>query len=87
MDDIDRFLGRNYEPSDEDVVKARSRTVGVQEYHFTIPGCMCQTIDRRRALPDNLSDTPCEDWIFYDVGGSRTSVSRMLYLFDEGNTF
>lgn len=37
MDDIDRVLERDYEPSDEDVVKARFRTVGVQEYHFTIP--------------------------------------------------
>jgi len=36
MDDIDRLLERDYEPSDEDVVKARLRTVGVQEYHFTI---------------------------------------------------
>lgn len=38
MGDIDRLVARDYEPSDQDVVKARLRTVGIQEYHFTIPG-------------------------------------------------
>lgn len=37
MIDVDRLLERDYEPSDLDVVKARLRTVGVQEYHFIIP--------------------------------------------------
>lgn len=36
-EDIDRVLERDYVPSDEDVVKARFQTVGVQEYHFSIP--------------------------------------------------
>jgi len=38
MDDVDRVVARDYEPSDQDVVKARLRTVGVQEYQFSIPG-------------------------------------------------
>lgn len=38
MDDVDRIVARDYEPSDQDVVKARLRTVGVQEYHLSIPG-------------------------------------------------
>jgi len=45
MDDIDRIVARDYEPSDKDVVKARLRTVGVQEYHFTIPGGGYSTFD------------------------------------------
>ena len=32
MDDVDRIATRTYEPSDDDVVRARLRTVGVQEY-------------------------------------------------------
>ena len=43
MDDIDRIVARDYEPSDQDVVKARLRTVGVQEYHLTVPRCRCST--------------------------------------------
>lgn len=36
LDDITRVTARDYEPSDKDVLKARLRTVGVQEYKFTI---------------------------------------------------
>jgi hypothetical protein len=32
LDDIDRIATRTYEPSDYDIVRARLRTVGVQEY-------------------------------------------------------
>ena len=38
MEDIDRVVANDYEPSDQDVIKARLRTVGVQEYRITIPG-------------------------------------------------
>jgi hypothetical protein len=36
LDGIDRIAARGYEPSDSDVLRARLRTVGVQEYKFTI---------------------------------------------------
>lgn len=45
MDDVDRVVARDYEPSDPDVVKARLRTVGVQEYHLTIRGGESSTLD------------------------------------------
>ena len=45
MDDVDRVVARDYEPSDQDVVKARLRTIGVQEYHLTIPGGEYSTFD------------------------------------------
>lgn len=32
LDDIARIAQRDYEPSDDDVVRSRLRTVGVQEY-------------------------------------------------------
>lgn len=49
MDDIDRLLARGYEPSDQDIVKARLRTLGVQEYHFNIPRGVYPTFDARAA--------------------------------------
>ncbi|KAI6118195.1 guanine nucleotide binding protein, alpha subunit [Pisolithus sp. B1] len=36
LNDIDRIVSRDYEPSDDDVVRARLRSVGVQEYKFTV---------------------------------------------------
>jgi hypothetical protein len=46
MDDVDRLLAVDYQPSDQDAVKARLSAVGVQEYHFSIPrGGMSTTFD------------------------------------------
>jgi hypothetical protein len=49
MDDVDRIVARDYEPSDQDVVKARLRTVGVQEYHLSIPGGKYLVFDERHS--------------------------------------
>jgi hypothetical protein len=39
LDDLHRIAHRGYEPTDEDVVRARLRTAGVQEYRFLLdPG-------------------------------------------------
>jgi len=34
MNDLDRVVTRNYQPTDDDIIRARLRTLGVQEYHF-----------------------------------------------------
>ena len=36
LDDLYRIAHRGYEPTDEDVVRARLRTAGVQEYRFLL---------------------------------------------------
>lgn len=38
LDDLDRIATRNYEPSDDDIVRARLRTLGVQEYRIRFDG-------------------------------------------------
>lgn len=35
LNDVDRIATKSYKPSDDDVVRARLRTLGVQEHHFT----------------------------------------------------
>jgi hypothetical protein len=37
LGDVDRIADRKYEPSDDDVIRARLRTTGVQEFHFHLP--------------------------------------------------
>jgi len=34
MTDSDRIADQNYQPTDDDVIRARLRTLGVQEYRF-----------------------------------------------------
>ncbi|KAG5638793.1 hypothetical protein H0H81_010022 [Sphagnurus paluster] len=53
LDDVKRIATREYIPTDADVVRARLRTTGVQEYHFTLD---------RGALT-------ALDWWMYDVAG------------------
>jgi guanine nucleotide-binding protein subunit alpha len=36
LNDIERIAARDYEPSDNDVIRARLRTLGVQEYSFWV---------------------------------------------------
>lgn len=36
LNDIERIAIRDYEPSDDDVIRARLRTLGVQEYSFWV---------------------------------------------------
>jgi guanine nucleotide-binding protein subunit alpha len=36
LNDIERIATRDYEPSDNDVIRARLRTLGVQEYSFSV---------------------------------------------------
>ncbi|KAI0296518.1 G-alpha-domain-containing protein [Multifurca ochricompacta] len=56
LDDLYRIAHRGYEPTDDDVVRARLRTMGVQEYRFLF----------------ETGTHAGHEWIFYDVGGSRT---------------
>ncbi|EIM79929.1 G-alpha-domain-containing protein [Stereum hirsutum FP-91666 SS1] len=69
LDEVDRIATRDYEPSDDDVVKARLRTTGVQEYHF---------------LFEKGSEAGRE-WIMYDVGGARSYRSAWYPYFMDVN--
>lgn len=53
MDEVDRIATRTYEPSDDDVVRARLRTVGVQEYtlKFENVGACLRSCARPRLTP------------------------------------
>jgi len=70
LDNIHRIMEQGYEPSDDDVSRVRSRTVpGVQEYHYL--------------LDTGPDPGPGSQWVFYDVGYSRTQrVSWIPYLME-----
>lgn len=92
LNDVERIASRSYEPSDDDVVRARLRTLGVQEYKIEFPPDANQNIFSGSsssfclsALSDEaLSIVPIggiefgREWRIYDVGGSRSMV---IFLF------
>ena len=89
MNDLERIASRSYEPSDDDVVRARLRTLGVQEYKIEFaPDNVNQNILSSMSLSLCLSALSNEalsidaiggvdyarEWRIYDVGGSRSMV-------------
>ncbi|KAI0915678.1 hypothetical protein AcW1_003785 [Taiwanofungus camphoratus] len=69
LNDVTRVAAREYEPSDEDVVRARLRTMGVQEYRFKF----------------ERGQEAGREWIIYDVGGARSSRHAWYSYFDDIN--
>ncbi|VDB91649.1 unnamed protein product [Peniophora sp. CBMAI 1063] len=69
LDDVSRIIDPNYEPSDADVVRARLRTLGVQEYPFTF----------------EKGSQVGREWVMYDVGGARSCRSAWYPYFMDVN--
>ncbi|OSC96412.1 G-protein alpha subunit [Trametes coccinea BRFM310] len=67
LNDIDRIAVRDYQPTDDDVVRARLRTLGVQEYRIKF----------------NKGPATGSEWYIYDVGGSRTQRIAWYPYFDD----
>ncbi|TEB37471.1 G-alpha-domain-containing protein [Coprinellus micaceus] len=72
LGDAERILSPGYEPSDQDIVRARLRTTGVQEYTFTLDRSTTTVPyngDSQSKTPFTANHTP-QDWIIYDVAES-----------------
>ncbi|KAI0360554.1 G-alpha-domain-containing protein [Trametes cingulata] len=71
LDQIDRITELKYSPSDEDILRARLKTLGVSEHRFTIKEGPTGGISR--------------DLRIYDVGGHRSLVPAWAPFFDDMN--
>jgi guanine nucleotide-binding protein alpha-1 subunit len=65
--DVDRIASRDYQPSDDDVVRSRLRTLGVQEHRILF----------------ETGPAAGTEWCLYDVGGSRTQRAAWFPFFDD----
>lgn len=66
LDGLERVTTPRYLPSDDDILRARLKTMGVTEHHFTI---------RQNTGFGN-------DWRIYDVGGQRSQRAAWVPYFD-----
>jgi guanine nucleotide-binding protein subunit alpha len=69
LNDLERITSLNYLPNDDDVLKARLKTVGVSEYRFEM-----------EAAAGRESGT---QWRIVDVGGSRSQRATWVPFFDD----
>ena len=63
---MDRIVSREYTPTNDDILRARLKTIGAVEHKFTI---------------DTKGSSP-RDWLVYDVGGARTQRAVWVPYFD-----
>ena len=79
LDNARRVASKSYEPTDDDILHARLRTVGVQEYRLPFDKNSTRLLpsDSCSVLTDctTLAEPQGKEWRIYDVGGSRTMVS------------
>nr|WBU87314.1 G-alpha-domain-containing protein [Ganoderma boninense] len=69
LNDLDRVTSIQYFPSDDDVLRARLKTVGVSEYSFHM----------------EAGDERGTEWRIIDVGGSRSQRPTWVPFFDDVN--
>ncbi|KAJ7154911.1 guanine nucleotide binding protein, alpha subunit, partial [Mycena crocata] len=80
LSDTPRIASRAYVPSDNDVVRARLRTLGVQEWRVGLEDK--DSTVWGGAGGDNSFGS---EWVIYDVGGSRSMRHAWLPFFDTVN--
>jgi len=71
LDSLERVTAPRYVPTDDDVLRARLKTLGVTEYRFTI---------KDRGLAGSL-----REWRVFDVGGQRSLRAAWAPYFDDMN--
>ncbi|KAI9065633.1 G-alpha-domain-containing protein [Trametes sanguinea] len=69
LDEADRVMRLDYEPSFDDILRARLQTTGVEEHHLKM----------------ETGAENGEHWIFYDVGGSRGQRASWVPFFEDVN--
>ncbi|KAJ6536343.1 guanine nucleotide-binding protein alpha-4 subunit [Mycena capillaripes] len=69
LDSIERVTALSYEPTDDDILRARLKTLGVSEHQFSLKA--------GNVVPHN--------WTVYDVGGARSLRAAWVPYFDTTN--
>ncbi|KAJ3988831.1 guanine nucleotide binding protein, alpha subunit [Lentinula detonsa] len=66
LDDLERITALRYVPSDDDILKARLKTMGVSEHRFVL----------------KTGNLVSRDWRVFDVGGARSLLAAWAPFFE-----
>ncbi|KAG6379714.1 guanine nucleotide binding protein, alpha subunit [Boletus reticuloceps] len=72
LDALHRVTSPKYIPTDDDILRARLKTVGVSEHRFQVK-------------TGHLGSSMSSDWRVFDVGGQRSLVTAWVPYFDDMN--
>ncbi|KAL4253514.1 hypothetical protein ABKN59_002114 [Abortiporus biennis] len=73
LDHASRVTSHDYVPSPQDILRARLETIGVEEHRVIM-----------ETGESELAD-PGQEWLFYDVEGSRSQRAAWVPYFDDAN--
>ncbi|KAG6835896.1 hypothetical protein H0H93_013570 [Arthromyces matolae] len=99
LNDLERIATKHYEPADDDIVRARLRTLAIQEYKIEFEqshsligsklffASMTPFKDAHPTLLKGvgIQNTFGREWKIYDVGGARTARNAWLPYFEGVN--
>ncbi|KAK7683169.1 hypothetical protein QCA50_013842 [Cerrena zonata] len=75
LDDLERVTSPRYIPSNDDILRARLKTLGVSEHRFKF----------KEESPIGFGGTITREWRVYDVGGQRSLRAAWAPYFDDVN--
>ncbi|OBZ67096.1 Guanine nucleotide-binding protein alpha-4 subunit [Grifola frondosa] len=85
LDDAARVTTLSYMPTPEDILRARIRTIGVEEHRLVMEtGQLLLHRDDSRSDIVPAAEKGAE-WVFYDVGGHREQRAAWASYFEDGN--
>lgn len=73
LNDVTRITSLNYVPTNDDIVRARLKTMGVSEHRFQLEDSL------------GMDNDFVAELIVYDVGGARTQRHKWMPFFDDIN--
>ncbi|KAI0072105.1 G-alpha-domain-containing protein [Panus rudis PR-1116 ss-1] len=75
LNDLERVTSPRYIPSDDDILRARLKTIGCSEHRFKF----------KEDNPLGFAGTITREWRVYDVGGARSLRAAWAPYFDDVN--
>ncbi|CAL1709080.1 unnamed protein product [Somion occarium] len=75
LDDLERVTSPRYIPTNDDILRARLKTLGVSEHRFKF----------KEESPIGFGGTITREWRVYDVGGQRSLRAAWAPYFDDVN--
>lgn len=87
LEDIDRIADKMYMPTDDDILRARLRTNGIQEYRLQVnmstdPGPIRLPTSSNNSLTVSQAPPVGREFLLYDVGGCRTQRAAWQPFFE-----
>ncbi len=75
-----RIASNDYSPTPVDILRARLETIGIEEHHISMETGEKVAFESELTDADLLEVDMGQEWIFYDIEGSRSYKGEVFRL-------